>query len=284
MSYRDEVLADGPLAYWRFEETSGSPTADETGNGNDGDVIGANLDVDGAVGSGAAFDGTDDWINPGGPIYPDNQGAVSLEAFVYIPSVVGGTKVVLGLSSSDNNTHAILGMSDELDSTQRLFFDRRSSGTLTRVYAADFSIPLDTWVHIVGTTDASNNAAIYVQGVERATGTIQSSATTYDRSGIGVLNRGTGRVDWWPGRIDEVAVYDYELSGARIQAHYDAAFATADPANAYLIFRRTPSTGEPFTPGVDTPVAILPSDQLTYNDTDLTIGTYDWQVFARKAE
>jgi hypothetical protein len=29
-----------------------------------------------------------------------------------------------------------------------------------------------------------------------------------------------GGTSWWPGEIDEVAVYDYALSAARIQAHY----------------------------------------------------------------
>ena len=57
-----------------------------------------------------------------------------------------------------------------------------------------------------------------------------------------------------------------------------------DPANAYLIFRRTPSTGEPFDPEVDTPVAEVPPEQLTYDDEGLAEAEYDWQVFARKVD
>jgi hypothetical protein len=41
MSYRDVVLADHPVAYWRFGEASGEIKAhDETGNGNDGTYVG----------------------------------------------------------------------------------------------------------------------------------------------------------------------------------------------------------------------------------------------------
>ena len=53
MSYADEVLADNPVHYARLEETSGSVVADEVGD-NDGDVIGANLDVNGPVFQGKA--------------------------------------------------------------------------------------------------------------------------------------------------------------------------------------------------------------------------------------
>jgi hypothetical protein len=33
MGYRDEVLRDRPLGYWRMKETSGTAVADETGSG-----------------------------------------------------------------------------------------------------------------------------------------------------------------------------------------------------------------------------------------------------------
>lgn len=54
--------------------------------------------------------------------------------------------------------------------------------------------------------------------------------------------------------------------------------------DAYLIFRRTPPTGEPFDPEVDTPIATVPSNQLTYDDEGLAEAEYEWQVFARKVE
>ena len=55
-------------------------------------------------------------------------------------------------------------------------------------------------------------------------------------------------------------------------------------SDAYLIFRRTPPTGEPFDPEVDVPIAIVPPEQLTYDDEGLAEGEYEWQVFARKVE
>lgn len=60
---------------------------------------------------------------------------------------------------------------------------------------------------------------------------------------------------------------------------------TWDPSTSpglldYSVFRRSPSTGASFTPGVDTPIASGVTDE-SYADSGLTIGSYDWQVFAR---
>ena len=54
--------------------------------------------------------------------------------------------------------------------------------------------------------------------------------------------------------------------------------------DAYLIFRRTPATGQPFDPEVDTPVAEVPSNQLTYDDENLGDADYEYQVIAMKVE
>lgn len=34
LAYRDAVVADAPIAYWRFGETSGAVALDESGHGN----------------------------------------------------------------------------------------------------------------------------------------------------------------------------------------------------------------------------------------------------------
>lgn len=48
--------------------------------------------------------------------------------------------------------------------------------------------------------------------------------------------------------------------------------------DTYSVFRRSPPTGDPFDPDVDTPIATLVA-ALTYDDVDLEVGSYEWQVF-----
>ncbi|HEU4864643.1 MAG TPA: hypothetical protein VFT76_00220 [Actinomycetota bacterium] len=48
----------------------------------------------------------------------------------------------------------------------------------------------------------------------------------------------------------------------------------------YSVFRRSPSTGAPFDPTTATPIA-TGITATAYNDTNLPVGSYDWQVFGR---
>src|ERR1700686_1686157 len=60
-TYSATVLADHPVAYWRMDETTGSPMAESTGNANNGHYAGIyTLGQPGAIGGGSAavaFDG-----------------------------------------------------------------------------------------------------------------------------------------------------------------------------------------------------------------------------------
>src|SRR5262249_54431949 len=48
--YRAAILADNPLAYWRFGEASGTTVHDETGHGHDGTIgTGVTLGAGGAI-------------------------------------------------------------------------------------------------------------------------------------------------------------------------------------------------------------------------------------------
>lgn len=48
----------------------------------------------------------------------------------------------------------------------------------------------------------------------------------------------------------------------------------------YIVFRRTPTTGDPFDPYSETPIATGITDT-DYDDAGLAADTYEWQVFGR---
>jgi hypothetical protein len=73
----------------------------------------------------------------------------------------------------------------------------------------------NTTYHVVGTYDGSN-LRIYVDGQLKAT---QARTGAID-NGTGSL--GIGVSPYWSGAIDDVALYDVPLTGAQVQAHYDA--------------------------------------------------------------
>jgi hypothetical protein len=69
------------------------------------------------------------------------------------------------------------------------------------------------------------------------------------------------------------------VDGTTGQLSWDA--SPFDPDD-YVIFRRSPPTDAAFDPETDTPVAIVPSNQTTYDDENLPPGEHEYQVYARK--
>jgi hypothetical protein len=68
------------------------------------------------------------------------------------------------------------------------------------------------------------------------------------------------------------------VTGSTASLTWDASPSSPDD---YVVFRRTPQTGDPFDPQVDTPVGS--TSDLFFDDEDLPEGDYDWQVFGRSS-
>jgi hypothetical protein len=98
----------------------------------------------------------------------------------------------------------------------------------------------NTWYHVVGSFDGTNNGVgspIYVNGVRQTTtesGTsLSGNSITYStgatlrigaRSPESDPNYPGGDYNWWNGTIDEVRVYNRALTGAEVLAHYNSGF------------------------------------------------------------
>jgi len=98
-------------------------------------------------------------------------------------------------------------------------------GTCGHDYDLRTSAPawyVDSWYHIVGTYDGTT-LRLYVDGEEVGSrGVGISTSTTFDKVGIGVETWWSGTYHWLcDGRVDEVKLYDYALSGDDIDDLYE---------------------------------------------------------------
>jgi hypothetical protein len=219
-AYQDVVLADHPIAYYRFEETSGTTAHDTSGNSNDGTYVnGVVLNQPSApqLGHAGKFDGIAAFVNTARTVSTDftlelwiNTTATSLtgsEAYEgngLLWSDVGGAANDFVVAMLNNG----------------LAFDTGNPDV--NLTSAD-AINDGRWHHLVATRTQGANVEIFVDGVSRGT------ATTNDNplDGNPVINIGGNTLDsrYFSGLVDEVAYYPTVLSAERIKAHFVAGFA-----------------------------------------------------------
>ena len=217
LSYAQEVLADNPIAYYRFEETEGPTVVDET-SGLVGTVYGANLNVDGRIGSGASFDGVNDSIVTPETTSITGNDPWSLEMWAKVNS--GGP--------SRQGWYWWSGPSSQ--SANRLISVSCTSNRIevahwANDWTSNVSVALGEWQHIVVTYDGANER-IYSNGAladSRVTGPLIITSGDWTIA----ARPGASQSQYLNSVIDEPAIYDYALSPERILAHYQAANTAA---------------------------------------------------------
>ncbi|HTO68373.1 MAG TPA: LamG-like jellyroll fold domain-containing protein [Myxococcota bacterium] len=201
--------AQGLVAAYGFEETSGTNVNDASSFANNGAMnAGVTRTASGKFGQALSFDGTSGVVNIPDSASLDLTAGMTLEAWVY-PTAGGAiwrdviyksTDIYFLNSSSDQPSGAPAG-----------------GGTFSNVNAITYglsALPLNTWSHLATTYDGVN-ITLFLNGAQVAqrtqTGTINTSSA--------VLSFGADAVygQFFAGRLDEVRVYNRPLAQSEIQ-------------------------------------------------------------------
>lgn len=228
-SYKAEQDADTPLARWRFEETSGTTFADDVGSATatiTGSVTPGSVEYNRpGPGTGADFAGGHATATGASAWLPR-----TIEAIVTFDTVPGtGSTARPAVFQHDGTSAAPIPLSIGycIDGTAgergRLGFGYWTPSSWKRVSCASGQIVAGTRHHIVGTYDGSGTLRLYVDGnlVRTASG-LTARGTPSGVSGtvyIGQRYDGTAQID---GKVWDLALYNSELSAARVTAHYQA--------------------------------------------------------------
>jgi hypothetical protein len=98
-----------------------------------------------------------------------------------------------------------------------------TSGTSVRA-TSPFTPVLNTWYHLAGVYDAGQGQIrLYVNGVLVATRSVGPAWSAGGPTTIGRAKWGGAAVDFWPGLIDEVRLYNRALSDQEVSSIYSAA-------------------------------------------------------------
>lgn len=278
-SYPEAVLADRPMAYWRLDEAGGTTAYDRVGGNNgryiqvvlgkpgynplDPDTAGgfgslsvancyvSNIPIDFATAGNAVFS-VEAWVN--GAAQSADNGIISKG------TGGGGEQFNLDTGSDGGSpTHAFR------------FFVRDASGN--PFHANGTIAPNGRWHHLVGVCDEVHGFLnLYVDGVTNASGTVSGGLLgSTNTVAIGARQSGTLLAHdlQFVGTIDEVAIYNYALTPAQVQAHYTIgtnaplAIAISAPGGQWQlswnwtngILQSATQAAGPFT---DVPGAVMP--------------------------
>lgn len=215
--YAAEVLADAPVAYYRFEEPPEAETAKDEISGLVATVVtgsakGVIFGAAGARGRGVTLDGNSS-LDLGDVFDFPGKVPFALELWVkpVSPTSDGNLISKLTMGEADGYNLTLFG--------GKAFFFARRSGTYVNLGAeTDATIPV-AFTHVVVSiayTFDKGNATLYVDGVAAPRGGYDSTSNLPDTPVHLEL------AQYLIGTVDEIAIYDKALSPERILAHYRA--------------------------------------------------------------
>jgi len=215
--YFDAVMADEPIAYWRFEEEQGDFENEIDRDRPLSPEAGVLHDARGAVGSGAGFDG-DVSADAGDHFAFADDHDMTLEVWAWAPRPSGAAHyqhLVGKRQVAGGNTN---GYSLSLDTVPQLSFSRLQ-GTGSR--NAEGAMIFESFVHIVATFDKKSGVStLYINGVEAEKKLDAGVINIPSTAGEPFRVAGSSNVRF-KGTLDELALYEYALSEDQVKAHYN---------------------------------------------------------------
>jgi len=205
-----------PVAYWKFDEGSGTLVGDTTDNMNNAIIHGPSLD----------FDGTDEYVE-----------ITSVSALE--PTTIS-VEMWLKTSGTDGSHHRALSMTDsDVGAGVAYMVERIGTSLSFGIYngaaskTKSYTYTENVWYHLIGIYD---NDVVYLyingesQGTTSSAGTI--SYTDSDFIAIGRKNAADG--EYFDGKIDEVRIYNRVLTATEIKEHYRGLFKDESGLVMYL--------------------------------------------------
>lgn len=224
-AYAQEVAADGPVHWWRLDEAGGTVAYDQIGDLDltaiESPTLGEATLLSRDPGAAMLTDDPADGVATRGPI-PVTAGPLSIEAVVKLTSE--GVPIC-GFATE------VQGIGFDLFASETIGFEVSKSAGVFAQCPSTVDYTDDATHHLCGTWASDGTMKIYVDGVDRTSGTPSLAsgafAATEGFTFIGRSPIAGGSV----GTYDEVAIYDTALSATRVAAH---AAAITTPWDAEL--------------------------------------------------
>ncbi len=206
----------GLVGYWSFNDGAGTLATDFSGNGSAATLVNGPVWVGGKYGKAVSLDGADDYAKSSDAsfITSTNQ-AHSVFAWVN-PSTNSSNQVIwnYGEFNDVDNASAL-----QINSSGHLQYGANGRSFSSFNVDSGLTVPANQWSFVGFSHDASLGVTFYVNG-QTASGSVNGGPVNPNPHliGAGALNAVVG--GYFSGKIDEVRVYNRELSSGDAAALY----------------------------------------------------------------
>ncbi|MGH3369678.1 MAG: LamG domain-containing protein, partial [Nocardioidaceae bacterium] len=219
--YPSHVLSDGPRAYWRLGETTGTTAADELGGAPGTLLSGVALGVPGAIAgdanTGTRFDGSNDRISMGDPAVGTlDFGTGDFTVELWLKTALNQEKAAISKQGTTSYWHVTV--TDDPGRVGQIRAKIFDGVVVRQAYGPPVRVDDSAWHHVVVVYDRDTGIVVYVDGIAQAT----AGPMAGDVSNTTELLLGkAGGYAYYKGELDEAAVYPSALPADRIRAHHD---------------------------------------------------------------
>jgi hypothetical protein len=207
----------GLVAYWPFDEGSGTVAMDVSGNGHNGFL------VNGPQWSGQSmlsFDGANDHVDAGN--FDVSGGAITLAAWIKAVSLSNCSsndcRILSKATGTAADDHYFMLSTISEDGATRLRFRLKTDGTTATLIASAGDLPENQWVHAAAVWDGSD-MELFLNGVSVGSTSKGGSLTGNPAVPVWIGGNPTEPTSKpWRGEIDEARIYDRALTAQELMA------------------------------------------------------------------
>ncbi len=230
--------APTPLAYWKLDEGSGTVIGDSSGNNFTGTAKNGTAWTTGTSGSALLFDGVNDFADFAKPSAFANLTAFTVAGWINPDPLQSATFNTIAAKSSGRGATAQKRMLINNSTTCQggglgcLEFSVNRTSALAGAVSPPGTVAAGAWQYVVFAYSSADGPRIYKDGVEVAyqSRTVGSGAEVDDANGNfllgswGTLSAPSGL---FKGRLDDVRLYNSELSATEVATLYQSATGLA---------------------------------------------------------